>query len=131
MKAAASGRSAALGRCPAFAAPAALTPGLNTSDIVTGAAVLSGGAVLEDTYNFHPTGPGDFSHSVGVGSALTTETLVLTNAPVPGITSSLTISPGGPLGGVPEPASWALMILGFSAIGATSRRARRRALRAA
>ena len=38
---------------------------------------------------------------------------------------------GGPTGAVPEPASWALMIMGVACIGAAMRRQRRRALAAA
>ncbi|MBU1378341.1 MAG: PEPxxWA-CTERM sorting domain-containing protein [Alphaproteobacteria bacterium] len=37
--------------------------------------------------------------------------------------------PGGPVAGVPEPASWALMIMGFGGMGVTLR-SRRRALAA-
>ncbi|HEY3948769.1 PEPxxWA-CTERM sorting domain-containing protein [Phenylobacterium sp.] len=49
---------------------------------------------------------------------LTNETAFTPTPPNPG-------SPGGgPTGGIPEPAGWALMILGFGALGAMTRRRR-------
>lgn len=39
---------------------------------------------------------------------------------------TLTVNIGGALGGVPEPATWAMMLFGFGAVGFAVRRAKRR-----
>lgn len=56
---------------------------------------------------------------------------VWTEAQVTFHVADVTQPPGGPVGGVPEPASWALMIMGFGAVGSAMRAQRTAALRRA
>jgi hypothetical protein len=60
-----------------------------------------------DTAKIGISGPADFSYTSDSGALLTASAVT---------------------GGVPEPATWALMLLGFGGLGATLRRARRPAL---
>lgn len=66
---------------------------------------------------FGDSGPGAYSFSLNPGSTSYAIQLGEVGAPA----GTLTIAPAG-AGAVPEPASWALMLCGFGAIGAAMRR---------
>ncbi len=64
---------------------------------------------------------------LGLAQAPTSETLTINRTGASAYSSSATIA-APPSGAVPEPASWALMLIGFGAAGAVVRRQRRAAL---
>ncbi len=118
----------------------AVIPGsVDLSNAVATLTILNVGT--GQTYSFNPAAIGDNTHSgtayenseqlafYPVGFNLTTNatfdiTLSLTN--VPGSAGAISVQNVVQYGaGVPEPTSWALMMLGFGGIGAAMRRARK------
>jgi hypothetical protein len=93
-------------------------------------AILSGGSVsfTSDIAKFSPTG------DKGLSLALTSVLPFFGANPGNALSSFSAVSNGsfesdlsGGGGGIPEPATWAVMLLGFGAIGAAARNARRKA----
>ena len=80
----------------------------------------SGGEVLSSSYEGSTV---DAQRVYDFGSGSTTG---FVNSPGYAITTRFTL--GAAVGAVPEPSTWAMMLLGFGAIGLASRRNRRRAL---
>lgn len=111
-------------------------PSQNTSAYGIGGAGVLYGALL-GTFTASPTGPGDYfvlgsSYSFTAGSSGTLYGVVndcpncySDNNGQSGFTATLALATGLPVDGVPEPGTWATMLLGFGAIGFALRRQRR------
>jgi hypothetical protein len=108
-------------------------PSQNTSAHGIGGAGVLYGALL-GTFTASPTGPADYfvlgsNFSFTAASSGTLYGVVNDcpncygdNVAQSGFTATLALATGLPVGGVPEPGTWAMMLMGFGAIGFVFRR---------
>lgn len=86
---------------------------------------LAGGVVTWQGASFTGLAPGDYTYSCGntCGTSFHWDTLPGASGSVPIHLTQANITPP-PAPGVPEPASWAMLVAGFGLVGASARRRR-------